>query len=80
MRAIHIVAIVHFVIAALLIIPEMLDVVDYYQITCQQSACPDVVPSYANTTAATIVASGGMVILLVDSFRRRAPRTTPLPD
>jgi hypothetical protein len=80
MRAIHIVALAPFVIGAILIIPELLDVTDYYQklATCEQGACPDVVPSYANTTAGITVASIGMVILLVDWFRRRTSRTTYL--
>lgn len=73
MRAIHIVALVPFVIAALLIIQELLGVAQYYQklANCELGACPDVVPSYGNTATGITVASVGIALLLVDWIKRR---------
>ena len=82
MRAIHVIALAPFLVAALLIIPELLDVAQYYQdfAACQQGACPDIVPSYSMTVAGISVASVGIVILLVDWIKRQPNTTTSLAE
>jgi len=73
MRTIHIVALVPFVIAAVLIVTELVDVAQYYQklATCEPGACPDVVPSFGGTITGITVASVGIALLVVDWIKRR---------
>ncbi|MGI0012430.1 MAG: hypothetical protein ACREBU_03150, partial [Nitrososphaera sp.] len=65
-NAYHIVALAPFVIAGLIMYPDILYAIQYYQAleNCQFPTCPDVVPDYGGIFGGLIVSSIGIVILV----------------
>lgn len=76
LNAVHIIALVPFVVGALIIGIEVQHLIDYYIkfSSCYFPNCPDVVPGYEGVLFGSIPVAIGVVILMVDWIKRQRRR------